>query len=127
MLVFVKGEKLGGRGFGSAFNFLELCVRFLVGVATAVVDGGLVAFVVLLKNLHETEQVLLCDLIVVLEAIVALKDELLSGVAVLIDEFFETCNVLVHLEVILIFEVKKRRVRKLLGESRAQHRVIVLL
>lgn len=90
------------------FDFLEIGDRFLLSARVrSVVDSGLVVIIESFENLHEAKEVLLRDLVVVLEAVVALKHKLALLNLVSVDELEDVGNILRVFDVGRISEVEE--------------------
>jgi hypothetical protein len=84
--------------------------KFHIRIAAPPANRRLILFIKPFKDLHKAEQVLLCDLIVVLEAIVALEYELSLLGLVSVHKFLNVNDELCVLNVGRIPEVKEDRV-----------------
>jgi hypothetical protein len=91
-----------------------------------VTDCVLVVFIKLFENLHKAKQVLLRNLVVVLEAVIAFKHKLTHFFLVTVHKLLNIRYVLMHLEVILVSEIKERRVRQQVGYCLAQFLFVAL-
>lgn len=108
MDVIAKREQFRRLFAVARLDLLEIGDRFLLsGGVRSVVDSGLVVIIETFENLHEAKEVLLRDLVVVLEAVVALKHKLALLNLVSIDELEDVGNILRVLDVGRVAEVEE--------------------